>query len=262
MRNGVSGSACDWVVHENDHRSTSVMLSPVHRAAAAAAAAASAASAAAIAENADDNVDEWRVCSNDGRVCEMDARIGAPRYAPYGMQVTSVLLLLLMLSSLPLALQVLNLFNNEWTQQQEEAHAKHFMLQMEFSYRQQQQQQQQQHLGFSRHMMGGSIVEHDPSVDNAAAASAAAASAASHRTFVTRHHGQDITCLGQSVSISAQPKPSNNLAHSSTDRLLQHAARSQHVIAEEPGADSAHLSPFSLEEHKAKYDKATERAWR
>jgi hypothetical protein len=68
------------------------------------------------------------------------------------------------------------------------------MLQTELMHR---QQQHTHHLGTSRVIMGGLIVDSDPSVDSAASAAAAAAAASSSRALAVRHHGRDIVCSGQ-----------------------------------------------------------------
>ena len=139
------------------------------------------------------------------------------------------------------------------------------MLQMELMNRQQmiqQQQQQQQHQHqpqFSRILMGGSIVEPDPSVDHAAAAAASAAAAEMQRVLTTRHHGQDIICSGE--GITGQSKTSSRPPHNVPELSAPLSTSSHAVIA--PRVPVAEIfPPFSLEEHKAKYEQASERARR
>jgi hypothetical protein len=63
------------------------------------------------------------------------------------------------------------------------------MLQMELMHRQQQQQQIARPLGSSRIVMGGIIVDPDPSVDSPASSAAATLSSNCH----------DILCVGQCI---------------------------------------------------------------
>ncbi len=68
--NNNNNNAGLWVVHENDHRSSSIMLSPVQRA------------AADIRSELNSN----STIGNDGDM------MTAPSYAPFGMQVMRALL--------------------------------------------------------------------------------------------------------------------------------------------------------------------------
>jgi hypothetical protein len=135
---------------------------------------------------------------------------------------------------------VLNIFNDEWGQEHQRR-CRHHMLQTEMMHRQQQQQQQQQPVGSGsiKILMGGSIVNPDPSVEQAAAAAAAAEAVAAHRLFVTRHHGQDIICSGSSVAGEVERKSFH-----------------------QPCVLSPPLRQFSLDELRAKYKRASETAWR
>ena len=109
--------------------------------------------------------------------------------------------------------------------------------------------------------MGGSIVEHDPTADHAAAAAASAAAAAMHRVLTTRHHGQDITCSG--VGITAQDQSKTRIRHHpNLPELTAPLSTSSYtgIARRDPVAEI--FPPFSLEEHKAKYEQASERARR
>ncbi len=133
---------------------------------------------------------------------------------------------------------MLNIFNEEWGQEHQRR-ARHHMLQTEMMYRQQQQPQQPQDCGGV--IMGGSVVDPDPLVEHAAAAAAAASEAAAYRVFVTRHQGQDIICSG--TSITAETGRENICFYS-------------------PPAPYPQTRLFSLDEHRAKYKRASENAWR
>ena len=132
---------------------------------------------------------------------------------------------------------MLHIFNGEWGMEHQ-GHASHHMLQTELMHRRRQEQQEQPAVS-GRIIMGGIIVNSDPSVEQAAAAAVEAAEAAAHRVLGARHFGQDIICSGSSISGEAQGK------------IIHHSLPCLHKT-----------DPFSLDELKTKYKRASETARR
>jgi hypothetical protein len=138
---------------------------------------------------------------------------------------------------------VLNLFNNEWTNEQKQGQSQHHMLQMELMHRRRdylqrnQQQQHQQPVGNSI-MLGGCIVEPDPSAERAALLSTEATEAAAQRVLIARTHGQDILCIGQSAKSGFK-----------SEAISHHPASSSRCL-------------FSIDELRAKYKHASGTAFR